>query len=287
MLHRVLITDVDNTLFSWIDYFAPCFRAMVHAVAREGKLSEDELYDSFQVVFQREGSVEYRRAIQENLLVQSMAQEMRDRLLHVGVVAFGQTQRRHLRPYTNVKATLSSLRADGVRIVAVTNSGALQATYRIRQLGLSKLLDGMIAWDHDVAGVADSEESYDATVVKRAKASGLPWVRTLPLDKLKPNVEAYLEALELLRLAKAEMWVIGDSLHKDLSNVEALGGTSVWARYGHGFVQKNFDTLVRITHWSEERIRSTYDTGVLVPDHTVDDFSELLPIIGLRQGKFF
>jgi len=287
MKRRVVLTDVDNTLFSWIDYFGSCFRALVHAVAREGKFAEDELYDSFQLVFQNEGTVEYKRAIQENLLIKQMEPEQRHRLAYIGWIAFSQAQKRHLRPYPNVIPTLRHLRNDGVYIVAVTNSGGLQAIHRLRQLGLGKLLDGLIAWDHDVAGGVETGGDYHAKVHARLARSGLPWAITLPHDKLKPNVEAYRRALSHLGAASPSIWIIGDSLEKDLSPASELGAKSVWARYGHQFEEKNFRTLVRITHWSPERIRATYDTSVLTPDYVAEDFSALLNIVGQQQTALF
>lgn len=287
MAGRVLLTDVDNTLFSWIDFFAPCFRALVHAVAQRGQLDEDELYDGFQLTFVKEGSVEYRRAIQDNLVVRLLPDQVQQDLTNVGTIAFGQAMRRHLKPYPDVKSTLRRLRFEDVKVVAVTNSGALQALDRLRRLGINGLVDGIVAWDHDVAGRADSETEYDTLLAGRAQRSGVAWVRAIPTEQLKPNQAAYQEAFAGLGLAADNIWILGDSLYKDLSPAAGLGATSIWARYGQRFEQRNFNTLLRITHWSEEKIRTAYDDEVLVPDRTIESFSELLDIIDLRQGELF
>ena len=286
-MRRVLLTDVDNTLFSWIDYFAPCFRALIHAVSRTGNIPEDALYDSFQMIFQREGTVEYRHAIQENLLVRELPKEVQEKLLHVGTVAFSRAQRHHLHPYPTVKETLQRLREDGVLIVAVTNSGALQAIYRLRQLGLSKLLDGLIAWDHNIAGLVETDDDYQAALRDRLKRSGLPWASALPRGELKPEVTAYESALRHLGIREASIWIVGDSLHKDLSAAPIVGAKSVWARYGHEFDSKNFETLRRITHWSAEKIEATYDTTGFNPDYSIDIFQQLLTVVEIRQGLLF
>lgn len=287
MRERVLLTDVDNTLFSWVDYFAPCFRALVHALSKETGFSEDELYTSFQLVFQTEGTVEYKKAVQRNKLISSLSPTQQERLVGIATVAFGRTMRKRLRPYPDVVPTLRRLQADGVRIVAVTNSGALQAMLRIHQLGLAKLLDGLVAWDHDVAGEVETVGNYVETVKARARSSGLNWVLPLPRDSLKPNASAYLVALERLHARDPMVWIIGDSLEKDLSVATKLSAVSVWAKYGHAFEQKNFETLLRITHWTEEKIRATYDTTVLRPDHVVEDFQALLTIVPLSQRTLF
>jgi len=285
---RVLLTDVDNTLFSWIDFFAPCFRALVHVVSRESRISEPTLYDAFQVTFKQEGSVEYRRAIQDNLAVRELPEDQQARLVELGSKVFGQAMRKHLRPYDGVKSTLERLRTDGVLIVAVTNSGALQAVDRVRRLGLAKHINGLVAWNHDVAQLADSDSEYSNALRGRTQRSGIPWTISLDLEQLKPNPEAYVVALRKLGLSELDdIWVVGDSLEKDLSAVPAIRGYSVWAKYGHAFDQKNFETLLRITHWSEEKISRTFDQAFLQPDSVIREFGDLLSLIDLRQGQLF
>lgn len=286
-MRRIVLTDVDNTLFSWIDFFAPCFRALVHAVSRESRIPEAVLYDAFQVTFRREGSVEYRRAIQDNLAIRELPEEQQVRLVDLGSRVFSMAMRSNLRPYEGVVPTLRRLRSDGVSVVAVTNSGALQAIHRIRQLGLAKLLDGVVAWDHDVAQMADSQGDYDGALQSRISHSGLNWVTAIPTSDLKPSPTAYRLALDRLGGGAQQVWIVGDSLEKDLSAAPALGAKSVWAEYGHRFDPANFETLRRITHWSEDKIKRAYDREIIEPDHTIDQYRDLLGIVDLRQGELF
>lgn len=54
MYRPILITDLDNTLYNWVDYFAPSFRGMVHAISREMNLDEEKIYSGFKEVFKKE-----------------------------------------------------------------------------------------------------------------------------------------------------------------------------------------------------------------------------------------
>lgn len=283
---RVLLTDLDNTLFSWIDYFAPSFRALVHAVSRSSGIDEDLLLDSFQVAFAREGTVEYGRAIQENLAIQQLPAAEQERLVHIGRVAFGRAMRRNLKPYKDVRLTLRRLRDDGVKVIVVTNSSALLAMNRLKQMGLAKLIDGLVAWDQDVTQGQDQVD-YQSSIARRSHTTGVSAVRTLPQDSLKPSPRAYQVALELLEIPHSRVWVLGDSLEKDLSSASSVEARSVWARYGHAYDHTNFETLLRITHWSEEKVARTYDTSILTPDYTIDQFDEILEILEIRQGLLF
>ncbi len=58
-MKTLLITDLDNTLYNWVDYFAPSFRGMAKALSREMGVSLDGLFEDFKEVFSRRGSLEY------------------------------------------------------------------------------------------------------------------------------------------------------------------------------------------------------------------------------------
>ena len=62
---KVLITDLDNTIYNWVDFFAPSFRAMLGEMVHLTSLDEDTLISSFQRVYQRHGTSEYSFAIEE------------------------------------------------------------------------------------------------------------------------------------------------------------------------------------------------------------------------------
>src|SRR5262249_37327991 len=131
---RVLITDLDNTLFDWIDYFAPCFRAMVHALAYATKLEEEEIYRQFKEVYTRMETAEYRYAMQELELYRSETPEMQKRLFRAGFVAFSRARKGRLQVYTTVPSTLQWLKQQGVVIIGVTNSWVVDAVARLRKL---------------------------------------------------------------------------------------------------------------------------------------------------------
>lgn len=289
MLARVLLTDVDNTLFSWIGYFAPSFRGMVHAIARKGDFDEDELFSHFKLTYQREGTVEFKKAIQSNDLIASLDPGAQAELVELGAGVFSRTMRKYLRPYDGVKSTLIALQRDGVKVVAVTNSDAMLATYRLRQLGLAKLVDGLVAWRSESPGLLgqDTADDYDQKLAERVARSGVAWVEAVPTSDTKPSTVAYEVAMARLGLRSADVWVVGDSQSKDLTPAEALGFGTVWAAYGQVDKPADVETLLRITHWSEDRIKTTYETNRLTPDHAIQRFDELERIIPLDQAPLF
>lgn len=59
MTHLVLITDLDNTLYNWKDFFATALRASIHLLSRRTGVAEDDIYESFRELYAQRGTLEY------------------------------------------------------------------------------------------------------------------------------------------------------------------------------------------------------------------------------------
>ena len=147
MSQAVLLADIDNTLYDWPSFFAPSFRAMIHALSRELDVSEDQLYDESKAIFSRHKSLEYAFVIQELDSVRSENSERIGHLIEQGRGAFKRVQRKRLTPYPGVIKTLKWLRKQDVLVVAVTNSPVYRAQHRLYDLKLDSLLAGLIGWE--------------------------------------------------------------------------------------------------------------------------------------------
>src|SRR5262245_60942781 len=62
---KVLITDLDNTLFDWVELWHDCFMAMMNKVVEIGEVSFDTLKPEIRRVHQRHGTSEYSFLIEE------------------------------------------------------------------------------------------------------------------------------------------------------------------------------------------------------------------------------
>jgi FMN phosphatase YigB (HAD superfamily) len=80
---------------------------------------------------------------------------------------------------------------------------------------------------------------------------------------------------------------VGDSLVRDVSMAKAAGVHAVWARYGLQYDRALWEILVRVTHWTDEDVRREEElrrlTKDVQPDYTIDDFGELLALIGIAN----
>ncbi len=147
-----LLTDLDNTLYDWVAFFAPSFRAMVHALARELTVEEDVLYADFKDVYMRVGTLEFQHAVQNLKLVEGVTPLRLSRLVHIATVAFARARKRNLLPYPGVAETLNHFKTCHTSIIGVTNAPLGRGVGRLKHLGLWRYFDGLVGWSDDVAG---------------------------------------------------------------------------------------------------------------------------------------
>jgi FMN phosphatase YigB (HAD superfamily) len=280
----VILTDLDNTIYNWVDFFAPSFRAMLHAVAAQVDLPEDQLTNEFREIFTRYGSVEYPYSIQKLRVCQGMAADNVSRLVHVGRVAFGKTKRKRLEPYPGVEETLLWAKRNDIPVIAVSNAPWYIAWRRIWSLGLKGLFAGIAA-----APGFDTDDEDEFAEPARLRQTGfvpkLKW--ELSPESLKPSPLMYEMIMRDLHLQPTQMWVVGDSLMKDIRPALAVGASGVWARYGSAYDERNFSTLLGITHWSKGQTKEAYNDKEIVPTVTIDSFDELIRIVPARQPSLW
>ena len=64
-LKTALITDLDNTLFDWVDLWHKCFSAMLAEIIRISGLPRETLIPEIRAVHQKHGTSEYAFLIEE------------------------------------------------------------------------------------------------------------------------------------------------------------------------------------------------------------------------------
>lgn len=287
MAIRLLITDLDNTLYDWVTFFAHAFEAMAGRLVEILGVEEEALLDEFQALHQSYGTSEQpftaldlpcvRREFGD--LPRRQLIEKLDPAFH----AFNVERKKHLRLYDSVAATLEELRRRGVRVVGHTESIAANAVYRLQMLGIAHHFEHLYVLDSDYPGHPDPE---------RADALRPPpgLVRKVPRRERKPNPE--LLRGDICRREGVEprqACYVGDSLTRDIGMAKSAGLMAVWARYGTRYDRRLWDILVRVTHWSaedvarEEELRRRYDR--IEPDFTIDRFGEILSLPGIAAEK--
>ena len=288
MTNRAVVFDVDNTLYNFVDFFAPAFRAMVHTLAHRLGVAEATLEGAFKAVYAKYHSLEYRYAIQELSVVEGRSKEEIDQLVYSAHVAFSRSRRKRLEPYPGTAETLKWLRSAGFLVVAYTDSPVYLATNRLAALGVRPLIDFIVAWGPERSEVEEA-----------GRHEGRPWfidgsgtgARVLAIGSAerKPCEAVLARIAKRLELDVSESYAVGDSLMKDLAPARSLGFVDVWAEYGRRFDEKNWATLLRISPWHESVVRSESGVGSVEfrPSSSIGSIGELRHVVRGPQGSFF
>jgi len=299
MLQRpAIIADVDNTLYNFIDFFGTAFRAMLHAISAKTEIKEAKLVESFRVVYSKYQSLEYPFSVQELPAIQelNLSRDRLDDVIHAAKVAFGQSRKRRLKLYPNVKETLAWLKSQGYTLVAYTDGPFGPSGRRLRHLGVLSSFDAVIGWgplrEGKVVPVHLISENIgkwfvDAQLPPPASKSKVR-ERYVQGDDLKPNPALLRDLIAEMKLDSHNSWLVGDSKAKDLLPAREVGLHDVWARYGRHYDKENWDTLVSISPWRESAIRREESSVPgFAPSYTIDDFSDLRTIIPPLQNSLF
>jgi FMN phosphatase YigB (HAD superfamily) len=275
---KLLITDLDNTLYDWVTFFAQSFRAMVRSLAQITSISENVLLDDFKLIHQKYSNSEYPYAVLELPSVKSKYAGLSDEaLLQIvdgALHDFNSTRAKTLRLYEGVASTLSELHDQGVTIVGHTEAISVNAFYRLRKLGIERLFTKLYALDGFVRphpkGAPEGSEPWEGFIEK------------VPQTERKPNPTLLLDICNRLDVTASEAVYVGDSLTRDISMAKQAGVMAVWAKYGTQYDRSLWNVLVRVTHWSDDDVRREeelrHQFANVKPDLAIDVFTELLPL---------
>jgi len=140
-MKKALITDVDNTLFDWVDVWYRSFTAMLKKIVEITGIPEDELYFPISMVHQKYGTSEYSFLLEELPILRARYGARVIDELAPAIDAFRGARRDALRLYPGVMPSLEKLKADGIIIVSYTESTSFNVNYRFRKLKLDTVVD--------------------------------------------------------------------------------------------------------------------------------------------------
>lgn len=282
---RLLVTDLDNTLYDWVSFFARAFQAMVAELETLLGVHEEQLLSEFKSVHQRYRSSEQPFAVFDLPTVKSAypgatRKELREHLAPA-LLAFNATRDRELALYPGVQDTLERLHAAGVVIVGHTEATAANAYYRLTKLRI----DGYFKHLYVAAGrpVRHPDPSHAASL---APPRGL--VTRLPNAERKPNPAVLIDICRREGVPATRTVYVGDSLTKDIGMALAAGTIAAWARYGLEYDRSLWDLLVRVTHWTDAdaaRESELRQLPVGPPDVILDSFEELARLFAIGEAE--
>ncbi|EIW8809526.1 HAD hydrolase-like protein [Escherichia coli] len=279
-MKKLLITDLDNTLYDWVSFYAQSFTAMLDELVVILGVPANVLIDEFRQVHIKHGNSEYPfGALELKSVQQKYAGESRDDIINAldgAFHAFNSARKKNLKCYDKVIETLSTLKEQGVIIVGHTEAPVRNAIFRLKFLGLIEFMKHLYT----------PKDRYYNDLDPKSKS----WIESygdfiflLNEDEKKPNPRLLADICSREGFKPSDAIYIGDSLVKDISMANDAGVDSVYAEYGRQHDPKYWSTLVSITHWTksdverESRLKELY--GHVVPTHSIKSFDELIEIV--------
>jgi phosphoglycolate phosphatase len=272
-----VVVDLDNTLFDWVDIWYRSFKAMLDVLVRESGVAEEILIRDFKGVHKKHGTSEYAFSIEELPALQEMypGEDLRTRFAGA-VEAYRKARESALRLYPTVLETLETLKDARCLLVGYTESMSFYSRYRMRSLGLDRILDYLYSPpDHEVPPRVQSAYPEERDRLRRTIHLELAAGTT------KPNPGVLREIVRGVGATKEETIYVGDSLMKDVLMAQEAGVTGVWAKYGTAHNREEYELLRKVTHWKqsdverEKRLRQNEIKPTFVLEK---EFSEILSL---------
>lgn len=270
---KLVITDLDDTLYSWIGFFIPAFYDMVQELSLLIDVSKEELLKEYKTIHQEVGSVEYPFATLSLPSVKKkycgMTNEQVKVELNSAFHKFNSTRKKLLKLYPGVEDTLKFFHDNNITIVAYTESAEENGFYRLKKLGIDNYFKEVY--------VSDSLFKRPDTIPSSPK--------THIVHGRKPNVDILKEICCVEKINLCEAVYIGDSLSKDMLMAKQAGITSIWCDFPRDGIQDLYSKLVDISHWKEQdfqleqQYKDEWKRNNYSPDYTIHTFGECREIL--------
>lgn len=283
---RLVVTDMDNTLYSWIDFIVPAVEAMVDAVCRATALPKVRVVQSLKAVYSKYESNEYPWVLQES----SIHQEFPDfgsfdkLVIEPARSAFAAARRKYLKPYKGVVPTLAALRERKVPVVALTDAPRNPAEYRARKLGVDGLLSALYTLPGFPFPKREGETLVAPDIIEkdeRGDYRSQTQVVELPREYEKPDPRGLLQVCQVFGVEPSQTLVVGDSLKKDMAVARAVGALDCWAEYGT-YVSNEYRErldIISANAITRRHAASVFETADEQVSHRLSNFSQLLRIV--------
>lgn len=277
---KLLITDLDNTLYDWVSYFSQSFEVLLNSIIELTGIEKSILLQDFKNIHRKYNSSERPFATLE---VKSIIEHfgtsdknILEKKLDSAFHKFSEKRRETLMLYNGVTETLAKFKSQGIKVVGHTESYEVNAVYRAKKLGLDQYLTHLYT-------IGSHSSSHPDQSKPMIAPSDTEWVIKLPETERKPNPELILDICKIEGVSPSNTYYIGDSIVKDISMANAAGVNSIWAKYGKNYQSINWKLLVSITHWSDDDVRIEEDLKTMYakekPMFEISSFSELQNII--------
>jgi HAD superfamily hydrolase (TIGR01549 family) len=282
---RLLVCDLDNTLYDWVSYFVPSFYAMIDVVVGLTGCDREKLLIDFRKVHQRYGDSEQPFALLETNTIKELfghrSTASMTATLDPAFHAFNSARKKHLRLHHEVRETLEALERCDVKLIAHTESKLYGVVDRLTRLDLFRFFTKVYCRERSLSSHPEPKSDSE-------------WLKRAPMDKIvelshhqaKPNPEVLLEICASEGFSPEQTSYVGDSIARDIFMAKRANIFAIWAAYGAQPDLAMYRDLVRVSHWTADEVereqRLKEEAKNIEPDFIArQSFAEVLTALGI------
>jgi len=251
---KMVIFDLDNTLYDWVHFFVNSFYAMVDEAVDILGCDKERLLDDLKEVHQRHRDSETPFALLDTEIVRralpNASRAERKRVLDSAFHEFNKKRKESLNLHYGVYNGLEKLSNEDFRIVAYTESNLFAAVDRLTRTGIIKFFDRIYCRERSKSLHPDAQS-------KKKWELCIPEERIVEISesKKKPDPGLLMEICQDERVVQKHVAYVGDSVARDMMMAKMADIFCVWAKYGTIHNSGEFEKLVRVSHWTDRDVQ--------------------------------
>lgn len=261
---KLLILDLDNTLYDWMEAYTESIMAQIAFISNETKIDRESIQSSFKRVFKKYGSVEVPYAVYELDMWEkvSINNSRLKELQESSCSLFMLTLKQTLKLYPTVLETLKWAKSNNITIVGLSDAFSYWINERLKILGIIGYFDQVFATKDDIIQI-ENFHYHEKICSVSANAN-------------KPNPDIIDRIKKSYKIDTQSIFIVGDSIDKDIKLAQETGIHGVWAKYGTNH-KKGYGTyLSKLTPWT----KGAHNKVSIKPHYTISSFDEIIKIIG-------
>jgi FMN phosphatase YigB (HAD superfamily) len=286
---KVLITDLDDTVFPLKSYLVPSLQRNVAMISERMNIPEGQVIKAL-------GPQRIHPWILEQSELARMWKGTPEQFTEQIVKPFWRNDAeamRNLKPFSDVVRTLDQARADGITVVALTNAPRPWAIERLKAAGLDKHIDRLYAMDTPEPKLADLVSphaiEHGRQLVRKAETAPhqIGDIRSLPQGYQKPDVHGIQTVLNDMGIKPRHALAIGDNWKGDGAAPEYFGVPFIWAKYGRQVNPEHQQFLQRFKPRADEtkpiepaKVEGSRPNAI----HEASSYSDLLRFLNRRPS---
>lgn len=271
---KLVVTDLDDTLFSWTNFFVQSFYEMTNEVLKLVDVDQQTLLEEYRIYNVDTKNIENIYSTLELPCVKSkyhnLSKEQLENLFAPVFEVFEKKRNETLKLYDNVEEYMKYLKDNNIKLIGYSESIEEYALYRLNKLDIYKYFDVLYLGENK-NNLTNKDDKVKHTNIK------------------KPNKDLLNEIIKEHNFSKEEVIYVGDSLEKDMFMAKETGLKACWCNVYLENKNQLVNKLIPISHWDEEETlvnkvnkEKWNDSGYKV-DYEFDQYNKFIEYLTLNK----